>query len=154
MPSKPRLARLVATVCAVALGVPAAGCGGDGSDEFRDDYNAAVDKLSKINGDIGSVGADGDDQSNAMIAEKITNIADTADEARADLAALEPPEDAQDEFDKLLAAIETGVADLRSMAKAAESNDPEQAQTAAQELAESGQQITAAENALKTVVDG
>ncbi len=40
------------------------------------------------------------------------------------------------------------------MAQAAKSNDPEKAQSAAQELVQSGQEITAAENALKTAVDG
>ena len=153
MPSQPRRRSfLAAAVCALALAAPVVGCGGDDSDAFRDDYNAAVNKLSKINGEIGSVGAGG--QSTAAAAKKINTIADAADEARADLAGLEPPEDAQEEFDKLLAAIETGVADLRSMADAAESNDPEEAQAAAQQLAKSGQEITAAENALKTAVDG
>lgn len=148
-----RLSSVAAALCALALIVPVAGCGGDGSNEFRDDYNAAVNRLSKINSEIGSVGAGGS-QSNAAIAKKIDNIADEADKARTDLADLEPPEDAQQEFDKLLAALETGVGDLRSMAQAAKSNDPEKAQAAAQALAKSGQQITAAENALKTVVDG
>lgn len=44
--------------------------------------------------------------------------------------------------------------DLRAMAKAAKANNPEQAQAAAQALTKSGQEITAAENALQTAVDG
>jgi DNA-binding FadR family transcriptional regulator len=53
-----------------------------------------------------------------------------------------------------LTSIESGVEDLRSMAEAAKANDPQKAQTAARELAKSGQQITAAETALRTAVDG
>jgi hypothetical protein len=49
-----------------------------------------------------------------------------------------------------LTSIESGVVDLRSMAEAAKANDPQKAQ----ELAKSGQQITAAETALRTAVDG
>ena len=143
---KPRPITSVATaVCAVALVVGGAGCGGDDSNQFREDYNAAVENLTEIKGA---------GQSNAAIAKELDEIADAADTARGELADLDPPEDARQEFDKLLAALDTGVDDLRSMATAAKSGDSAQAQTAAQELVKSGQQITAAENALKTAVDG
>jgi hypothetical protein len=131
-----------------------ASCGGDDSNQFREDYNAAVNNLSKINSEIGSVSAGGAGQSNAAIAKELDNIATAADKARGGLAELDPPEDAKKEFDTLLAALETGVEDLRSMAKAAKSGDPEEAQAAAQELAKSGQEISAAEKALKAAVDG
>jgi hypothetical protein len=151
---KPRPLTLVATaVCALAL-VVGVGCGGDDSNQFREDYNAAVENLTEINSEIGSATAGGAGQSNAAIAKELDEIADAADTARGEIADLDPPEDAKQEFDKLLAALDTGVDDLRSMATAAKSGDSAQAQTAAQELVKSGQQITAAENALKTAVDG
>jgi hypothetical protein len=151
---KPRPLTFVATaVCAFALAVGVAGCGDD-SNQFREDYNAAVENLTEINSEIGSATAGGAGQSNAAIAKELDEIADAADTARGEIADLDPPEDAKQEFDKLLAALDTGVDDLRSMAKAAKSGDSAQAQTAAQELVKSGQQITAAENALKTAVDG
>ena len=101
----------VATVVALALlaVVPAVGCGGDNSDQFREDYNAAVDKLSKINTDIGSAAGGAGERSNAKIANEFNQIADTAEQTRSDLAGLDPPEDAKEEFDKLLAALEKGV---------------------------------------------
>jgi hypothetical protein len=146
------LTSIAASICALALVLPAAGCGGDDSNQFREDYNAAVNKLTKINTEIGSATSGG--QSNAAIAKELDGIADAADKARADIAELEPPEDAKKEFDTLLAALDTGVEDLRTMADAAKSNDPAKAQAAAQELVQSGQEITTAENALKTAVDG
>jgi hypothetical protein len=146
------LTSIAASICALALVLPAAGCGGDDSNQFREDYNAAVNKLTKINTEIGSATSGG--QSNAAIAKELDGIADAADKARADIAELEPPEDAKKEFDTLLAALDTGVEDLRTMADAAKSNDPAKAQAAAQELVQSGQKITTAENALKTAVDG
>lgn len=146
------LTSIAASICALALVVPAAGCGGNDSNEFREDYNAAVNKLTKINTEIGTATSGG--QSNAAIAKELDGIADAADKARADIADLEPPEDAKKEFDTLLAALDTGVEDLRTMAKAAKSNDPAKAQAAAQDLVQSGQEITTAENALKTAVDG
>ena len=146
----------LATVAALALlaVVPAVGCGSDNSDQFREDYNAAVDKLSKINTDIGSAAGDAGEQSNAKIANEFNQIADTAEQTRSDLAGLDPPEDAKQEFDKLLAALEKGVDDLRSVAKAAKSNNPQRANQAVEDLAQSGKEITAAETALKQAVDG
>ncbi len=152
MIARPRLR--TSLICALALALPVASCGGDDSNQFREDYNAAVNNLSKINSEIGSVSAGTAGQSNAAIAKQLDNIAGAADKARGDLAKLDPPEDAKKEFDTLLAALETGVDDLRSMAKAAKANNPEQAQAAAQALTKSGQEITAAENALQTAVDG
>jgi hypothetical protein len=145
----------VATVAALALlaVVPAVGCGSDNSDQFREDYNAAVEKLSKINTDIGSAAGNAGERSNAKIANEFNQIADTAEQTRSDLAGLDPPEDAKQEFDKLLAALENGVGDLRSVAKAAKSNNPQRANQAVDDLAQSGQEITAAETALKKAVD-
>ena len=149
--NRTRAAALAAMTLAIAL--PAAACGGDDSDEFREDYNAAVEDLSKVNDDISQAGGDAG-ESNKAIATKFDEIADTAEQTRTDLAALEPPEDAKEEFDELLAALEKGVADLRAVADAATSNDPAAATKAVADLSKSGAEITEAENALKDAVDG
>lgn len=138
----------------LALAVPAVGCGGEDSDQFREDYNAAVDKLSNINSDIGQAAGGAAGQSNQAIAKEFNKIADTAEKTRSDLADLDPPEDAKDEFDRLLSAMDQGVKDLRAVASAAKENDPKAAQEAVQSLGKSGQEITNAENDLKKVVDG
>ena len=147
--------RLIA-VCLAALTValPAAGCGGDDSDQFREDYNAAVDKLSRINSDIGSAAGGAAGQSNDAIAKEFDKIANTAEQTRSDLADLDPPDDAKEEFDELLSSLEQGVDDLRAVAKAAKDNNPAEANKAVQDLARTGQEITDAENALKKAVDG
>ena len=150
--NRTRAAALAAMTLAIAL--PAAACGGgDDSDEFREDYNAAVENLSKVNDDIGQAGGDAG-ESNQQIANKFDEIADTAEQTRTDLAALEPPEDAKEEFDELLAALKKGVADLRAVADAATSNDPAATAQAVSDLSESGAEITKAEAALKDAVDG
>ena len=145
-----------AALCALilAFAIPVAACGEDDANQFREDYNAAVDRLSKINNDIGAATGGASGQTNKEIAAEFEQIADTAEQTRTDLSELTPPEDAQDEFDRLLAALQDGVADLRAVAKAATSNDPEAAAAAVQDLSESGTEITEAENALKTAVDG
>lgn len=153
-----RSMNLIRTVTAAALillaVLPATGCGTDNADQFREDYNAAVNKLSKINTDIGSATGGGADESNAAIAKEFDQIADTAQQTRSDLIDLEPPEDAKEEFDELLSALEKGVGDLRAVAKAAKSNNPQRYNRAVETLAESGREITTAETALKKAVDG
>jgi hypothetical protein len=149
------LIRSVTAAALILLAVlPATGCGGDNSDQFREDYNAAVNKLSKINTDIGSATGGGADQSNAAIAKEFNQIADTAKQTRSDLIGLEPPEGAEEEFDELLSSLEKGVGDLRAVARAAKSNSPQRYNRAVEALAESGREITAAEIALKKAVDG
>jgi uncharacterized phage infection (PIP) family protein YhgE len=150
--NRPRLAIVLALAALIAITAPA--CGGDDSDQFREDYNAAVDKLSKINTDIGTAAGGATDQSNKTIAKEFNQIADTAEQTRSRLSELDPPEDAKDEFDKLLSSLETGVEDLRAVAKAARANSPQEANQAVKKLAQTGQQITEAENALKAAVDG
>ena len=116
-------------LAALAVALPASGCGGDDSDQFREDYNAAVERLSSIN-------------------------SDTAEQTRSDLAELDPPDDAKEEFDALLASLEQGVDDLRAVASAAKSDNPAEANEAVRDLARTGKEITEAENALKKAVDG
>ena len=153
-----RSMNLIRTVTAAALillaVLPATGCGTDNADQFREDYNAAVNKLSKINTDIGSATGGGGDQSNAAIAKEFNQIAGTVEQTRSDLARLDPPEEARTQFDELLSALEKGVGDLSSVAKAAKSNNPQRYNRAVERLAESGREITAAETALKKAVDG
>ncbi len=147
--------RTVTAAALILLAVlPAAGCGSDNSDQFREDYNTAVTKLSKINTDIGSATGGSGDQSNAAIAKEFNEIADTVEQTRSDLARLEPPDEATTQFDDLLSALEKGVGDLSSVAKAAKSNNPQRYNRAVERLAESGREITAAETSLKEALDG
>jgi ABC-type transporter Mla subunit MlaD len=141
-------------LAALAVALPGAGCGGDDSDQFREDYNAAVEKLSRINSDIGSATGGAAGQSNDAIAKEFDKIADTAEQTRSDLADLDPPDDAKEEFDTLLSSLGQGVDDLRAVASAAKSDNPAKANEAVRDLARTGQEITEAENALKKAVDG
>jgi methyl-accepting chemotaxis protein len=94
MPRKPRrLTFALTALCALALAL-AAGCGGDDANQFREDYNTTVDRLSTINGEIGSATSGSAGESSAAIAKQLDEIADAAEKARSELADLDPPEDA------------------------------------------------------------
>jgi hypothetical protein len=103
-----------------------------------------------VGSDIGR--SEAGDQSNREIAADFERFADTWDRTRANLSELTPPEDARDEFDELLAALEQGIGDLRAAARAARSDDPQAFADARESLAESGEEIADAEQELKDAV--
>ena len=132
---------------------PLAAGGGD-DESFKEDYNTAVKPLTELNSDIGeSLGGAGE-QSNETIAKEFDKLASKAQQTRDNLADLEPPEDAKDEFDSLVSALQDGTDDLKAVAEAAKSGNPTAAQRAAQDLVESGTEIQKAETALQNAVDG
>ena len=136
-------------VVALAAGLALAGCGGDDEpNRFQEGYDAAVMRLSDSQAEI----SEGGDQSNREIAADFRRTAEVWERTRADLARLDPPEDARAEFRELLDALEGGVADLRAAARAARSNDPEAFEEARDALAESSDEISDADRALKDAV--
>jgi hypothetical protein len=139
---------------ACAVSIPAAACGNGEETEFKEDYNAAVRPLSELNSDIGSSIGGASGRSNDAIARQFDQLADKAQQTRDNLADLEPPEDAQESFDKLLSALRQGTEDLRAVAQAAKEGDPEAAREASEALVSSGKAIQSAETELQEAVDG
>jgi methyl-accepting chemotaxis protein len=131
------------------------GCGGDDdtASEFRDGYNAAIERLNTVNSNIEESGEELASKPGPQIAREFDRIADAAAQTRADLAELEPPEDARNEFDDLLAAIEEGVASIRAVAGAAREENQQQFREATEALSESGEEISQAESELKDAVE-
>jgi hypothetical protein len=131
------------------------GCGGEDEEanEFREGYNAAVERINQVNSNIEESGQELASKPGGEIAREFERIADTAAQTRAELAELDPPEEARDEFDELLAAIKDGVEDIRAVADAARSENQDRFLEATQALSESGQEISEAENELKDAVD-
>ena len=142
------MGRVLVPVFAFAIAL--AGCGGDDEpNRFQEGYDAAVMRLSDSQAEI----SEGGDQSNREIAADFRRTAEVWERTRADLARLDPPEDARAEFRELLDALEGGVADLRAAARAARSNDPEAFEDARDALSESSEEISAAEAELKDAVE-
>lgn len=139
---------------AIALVFGAVACGDDANDEFKDQYNQAVQPLSSLGDDIGDSLSGAEGQSNQALATQFDKLADRAEETRSNLSELEPPEDAGDQFDELLASLKQAVADLRAVGAAAKEGDPAEAEEATQALVESGQKVQRAEAAFKAAVEG
>jgi uncharacterized lipoprotein YehR (DUF1307 family) len=119
-----------------------AGCGGESGDSFTEDYNKAVRPLSELKTNMGTNAAQFD------------KLADRTGETRDNLADLDPPADAQDEMDKLLAGLDRVTDDLSGVADAVRSKDPVKQQDAAKRLVKSSTDVQQAETALQQAVEG
>jgi acyl-CoA reductase-like NAD-dependent aldehyde dehydrogenase len=131
------------------------GCGEDDetTGQFRDGYNAAIERLNEVSTDIQESGEEPTTKPGSEVARELERVADAAAQARAELAELEPPEDARDEFDALLAAIRDGVRNFRAAADAARAEDQDRFQEAKQELSGSSEEISRADDELKDAVE-
>src|SRR5215210_3977934 len=118
-----------------------AGCGGDDT-TFTQDYNRAVRPLSRLGRHIGTKPSSFD------------TLAKRTAQTRANLAELDPPEDARDEMKALLARLDAVTADLRGVAKAARGKDPVKQRSAAKALVGSSNAVERAETKLKRAVEG
>jgi len=118
-----------------------AGCGG-GNDSFTDDYNEAVKPLSDLGANVGSSAGEFD------------RLAAKTKKTRDNLADLDPPDDAQDEMDKLLTGLEGVTRDLSAVANAVREKDPAQQAEAAKQLVQSSSEVQRAETALQQAVEG
>jgi|Tabmets5t2r1_1033131.scaffolds.fasta_scaffold14646_3 hypothetical protein len=140
----------------VLLAVPSGlACGDeDGAgDRFREGYNQAVERLNEVNSNIQESGEELAAQPGDEIGRQFDRIAETAARTRAELAELEPPEQAREEFDALLAAVEDGIRDIRAAADAARTENQARFNEAAERLSETGQEIGEAEQELKDAVE-
>jgi hypothetical protein len=143
------------TMVVLAATLPIAACGGGDDDEgFKQDYNTAVKPLTELNSDIGDSLGGADGQSNEAIAKEFDKLASKAQETRDNLADLDPPDDAKEEFDNLVSALKDGTADLKAVADAARDGNPAKARQAGQDLVESGTAVQEAETKLQKAVDG
>jgi flagellar basal body rod protein FlgB len=118
-----------------------AGCGGsDGS--FTNDYNEAVKPLRDFGQGMGTQ------------AREFDRLAQRTSQIRRNLAELDPPDHAQDEFDALLARLDRVTADVRAVAAATRSKDVVRQRRAAKRLVRSSTAVQRAETALKAAVEG
>lgn len=117
------------------------GCGGEES-SFTEDYNRAVKPLTRLGRDIGTKPA------------AFERLAGSTERTRRALAGLDAPDDAQDEFDALLASLDRVTQSLDGMARAERSKDVVKQRRAAKRLVRSGNAFERAETALKRAVEG
>jgi|Tabmets5t2r1_1033131.scaffolds.fasta_scaffold06671_2 hypothetical protein len=131
------------------------GCGGndDTADQFREGYNAAIDRLNEVNTNLQESGEELTTQPGSEIAREFERIAEVGAQTRAELAELAPPAEAREEFDQLLAAIRDAVMDIREVAGAAREGNQDEFAEATEGLEESSEEIREAEAELKDAME-
>jgi hypothetical protein len=141
--------RRPAALSLLAVSLVAAGCASGEDADFIDGYNTAVAPLSTMMSDA-SLSPAGNP---AAASKSMNRVADRLDDVRADLAALEAPEDATDEFDRMLVELEKGTKQVRVMARAARHNDLSKLTKATADFAATGTNLVAIEQELRTIVE-
>ena len=116
-----------------------AACGGS-ERSFAEDYNRAVEPLSRFGQGMGAHARDFD------------RLARLTARTRANLAKLHAPDDAQDEFDTMLATLTRVTADLKSVASATRSKDVVRQRRAARRLLRANSAVQRAEAHLRQAV--
>jgi len=129
------------SAAAVLVLLAAAGCGGDDS-SFTQDYNRAVRPLSRLGGRLDSKPSSFD------------RLARSTAATRRNLEKLDPPDGARDEFDAMLAHLDSVVSDLRRVARTARGHDVVKQRRAARALVRSSTAVERAETRLKAAVNG
>ena len=141
--------RIAALLPVLAVSAAVAACGGSDDAEFVDGYNKAVAPLNTMMTDLGTTSP-----SDPSAASKSLNqVADGLDEVRTNLAALEPPADAADEFDQMLGALDKGTDQVRDMASAAKSGNIEKLTKATADFSATGTDLAKLEQQLRTLVE-
>src|SRR5688572_19044193 len=115
--------RLSSAVALLVLLAPAA-CGGSDS-SFAEDYNQAVKPLSQLGEGMGAQ------------AREFDRLARRTERTRANLSKLDAPDDAKQEFDKLLTELDQVTDDLNAVADATRSKDVVEQREAAKQLVRS-----------------
>jgi hypothetical protein len=135
-----------------ALSGTLAACGDDDSSDttsFSQGYNTAIQRLARVNEDLADLR---NSRSTRAIAHEFQDFADALERTRADLARLEPPTGAEDEFDDVLAALDDGVRASRRAAQAARAIRPAGQRRAVQDLQRAAEELAASEDALRRAV--
>jgi hypothetical protein len=136
--------RTLLLVPVLAVAVAGAGCGNSESNDFIEGYNAATTPLTQLMTDL----------SGAPSEKSLTKMADGLEDVKVKLGELDPPDDAQDELDALLASLDANTAEVRKMAKAVKSDDVEKLTAATQSFSTEGAKLVQAEEALRAAVEG
>ena len=110
------------------LALAAAGCGGGGGDpltkaEFTRQGNDVCQELDRKVEDLGAP------ESLEAVEEFTGRAADIARNGRDELAKLEPPDDLQEDYDRLLGMLDEEIEDIERLGEAAAGGDQTKVQT-------------------------
>jgi hypothetical protein len=141
-----------ALLCAAAIA--ALGCGdGEGSEEFRKDYNAVVRTYSALPSEVGAAVNQADSKSAKQLEKEFGDLADRLGAEVRELRRLDPPEDASDEFKAFVDGLAKVRDDLREISDGAAENSSKGINRATRDLVADSAAVSSAEDKLRKAVD-
>jgi hypothetical protein len=145
--------RTAALAAALVALLAAAGCGG--SQAFIEDYNDATEPFPQLGVDVSRAITDAA-TAKAGAQQDLETAVTGMEAVVADLRSLDPPDEAQDEFDELIAATDAWIGEIRSLGTLlrSESRDPAKLVAAAQQAVDGARRAQEAEQALRVAVEG
>ena len=150
-----RRSLLLALLSALLVTGLLAGCGGDdkpSQEEVKKEYDDAFkpinDDLLEQGEEVGQAVNNAEGTSDEALATQFTGLGEDTEEIKTRLDELEPPDEYEDDHNRLSKAIETVATDLREIGEAAEASDPKAARTQAAELVRHSVEVRTARRAL------
>ena len=132
-------------IIAATIALAVAGCGADAEQEdFKKEFNAAQQPLEKLL----------TDSAGASDPASMGKIADGLEDTAGKMAALEPPEEAQDELDNFVKEVNASADTMREAQKAMEDQDLQKMTGILTELQQHMTAVGEAQQKLATVVNG
>jgi hypothetical protein len=132
------------TIVVAALALAAAGCASSEDESFKQDFNAAQAPLEKLL----------TDSAGASDPASMGKIADGLEDTATKMAALDAPEDAQDELDTFVKEVNASADTMREAQKAMEDQDLEKMTSILTDLQERMTAVGNAQQKLAEVVNG
>jgi acyl-CoA reductase-like NAD-dependent aldehyde dehydrogenase len=148
--------RLAAASClALALAFGPAACGSDNSDSsgFSTDYNAAIAKLDRASQELATTQTTTKSRSSRAIARQLDRFADLLADTGKDLARLDAPKSATDQFSALTGALDKSIASARRAARAAREIQPARQRKALRQLRDDVVEVARAQDALQRAIE-
>jgi uncharacterized protein YukE len=137
-------------IAALALCLGLAACGGDGGDDFKDDYRPLNDQVGKLDSDMRRALSRVRSRSDLQIEKQFGQFAQRAGDLQQEVDELEPPDDAKGEQADLTEALGDVQEALEDIERAADDNDATAARSAAIQLVTSITEMRTARRKLAT----
>ena len=134
----------VITIAVAALALAGAGCASSEDESFKQDFNEAQAPLEKLL----------TDSAGASDPASMGKIADGLEDTATKIAALDAPEDAQDELDTFVKEVNASADTMREAQKAMEDKDLEKMTSILTDLQERMTAVGTAQQKLAEVVNG
>jgi hypothetical protein len=132
------------TIAVAAFALAAAGCASSEDESFKQDFNEAQAPLEKLL----------TDSAGASDPASMGKIADGLEDTASKMAALDAPEDAQDELDTFVKEVNASADTMREAQKAMEDQDLEKMTSILTDLQERMTAVGNAQQKLAAVVNG